>query len=480
MKKLFVLILSFAFSLSFAQNISWNSTYDVEESLFNSFFGTCGDYIGEINNSQFFVFYRLKSQYNTSDDIMFSVIKVHNNQVIQSTEFFKKKYNILKFIIFEEQIGVIYLDDSLNDKHHICIDTYNPNTLQFIKKTQIYSFKPLFGKGNLKNIAISDDKSKIAIFAYSVNPDDNLPCLLLKVFDSDFNELYENYFIYEYESYNKFGDFCVTNNGTVLLNINCFTDVYKDNVLKNIYLYMFSGNNVKKIEYNTEGNVAYPDIKFLPDQNNPAASHLVLTESDKINIHALNFKIETIDDPITYDLPVGAWKVDKICSLANGNLVFALSNRGIVYVASQSGTGYVYWNKHLHFLCLDSRNFDIVYKQNLIRNYYQLESYLNPNGNMYISPFYFVNQNTFSLIYNTEEDLSNEDELKMIESKATKQPITKMAVIDETGKMTDRLLFNSVDEKGIFVPNFTYADSNLKINICKVKKKKITFGVLNN
>ncbi len=90
MKKLFVLILSFAYSLSFAQNISWNSTYDVEESLFNSFFGTCGDYIGEINNSQFFVFYRLKSQYNTSDDIMFSVIKVHNNQVIQSTEFFKK------------------------------------------------------------------------------------------------------------------------------------------------------------------------------------------------------------------------------------------------------------------------------------------------------------------------------------------------------------------------------------------------------
>ena len=125
MKNLFVLILSFSFSFSFAQSISWAPNSEVEESLYSSFYGISGDYIGEINNSHFYIYCHLKSLLIPSDDIVFSILKVQNNQVVQSTEFFKKKYNVLKFMIFEDEIAVIYVNDSLDNIHHICIDTYN-------------------------------------------------------------------------------------------------------------------------------------------------------------------------------------------------------------------------------------------------------------------------------------------------------------------------------------------------------------------
>ncbi|HNX21743.1 MAG TPA: hypothetical protein PKG88_05200 [Bacteroidales bacterium] len=480
MKNLFVLILLFSFSFSFAQSISWAPNSEVEESLYSSFYGISGDYIGEINNSHFYIYCHLKSLLIPSDDIVFSILKVQNNQVVQSTEFFKKKYNVLKFMIFEDEIAVIYVNDSLDNIHHICIDTYNPNTLQFVKKTQIYSFKPIFGKGNQKHLVISEDKSKIAILTFAINPDIDSYSLFIKVFDNQFNELYETYHSDEFENYIRLGDFCVTNNGTVFLNLNRFTEDPVKKKCKTMFLYMITDNTIKKIPFDFEENIELQDVKFLPNQSNPNTSCFILTEFKKINIFSLDFKTETIDDPISHSTPNGYWKVDQISKLANGNLVFALNNRVINYYVNQNGSAYFYMNKNIHILCLEPSNYYIVYEKSIKRAFYQLEGFLNPIGNIYISPFYLVNQNNFTLIYNTDKDLPNdEDNIERIKVKATPNPITKISVIDEDGKIMDHLLFNSKDEKGTFIPNFSYVGSDFKINICKAKKKKITFGTVN-
>lgn len=479
MKKLFVLILSFSLAFSYAQSIKWAPTSEVNEPFYSLFYNFDGKYIGDINNSQYFIHNHIKTQFYMNDDVVFCILKVQNNQVIQSSNYFDKGYNVLNFMILDNQIAVVYVDDSLTDIHHINIDYYDPSSLQFVKKEHIYSFKPILGKSNYKQMVFSEDKSKIAILSQAINPDNDSYSFLVKVFDNQWNEIYETYHFDEFEKYIKMGDFCVTNNGTILLNINRYTDFNKSNFYKNIYLYLITSTNVSKIQYDPEEDIAFQDVKFLPNQSNPMASHLITTEKRKFNIHLLDFKAETIEDPIFYKTPSGYWKIDQISELANGNLIFALSNRGITRFSSQNGSSYVYWNKNLHILCLDAENHDLVYEKILNRVYYQGEVYLTPGGNLYITPFYYIDQNTVSILYNTDEDLPDEDELETVESGRTKNPITKIAVIDENGGMTDQILFDSKDEKGTFVPKYSYVDSDSKIKICKVKKKKVTFGSVN-
>ncbi len=479
MKKLFTLLLLFSIIHTFAQNLKWDSVNELEEKIFNTSLGVSGEYIGDVSGFQYYIYHHPKNQFIINEEIVFSIIKVQNNKVIQSTEFFDKKYNLLKITLINSKICVLFIDDSDKNTPTVKIDYYDPNTLIFEKTSILYSFKTIEKNISLKKIVFSEDRSKFAILSPAINPKNDRGCLLFKAFDIQLNPIFESYFSVDFEGANTLGDFLISNEGIIYFNINNFHATDDVDIFKNIYFNKVSTDEIRTVKYEIPSDFTFQDMKFTSGINQQGYVRFLITEKEKITFYALDFSTEEISDVIHFETPVGFWKIEKWNTFKNGNSVLLLADKGITFYSSQAGQTYVYWNRNLLALHFNESGNDLIKQDTIFRHFVDYERFKSVEGNLKSSLFFIPTDHSISFLYNTNPKVNKDNSSTFYDRVGTPKPITKMCTISDDGEITNSLVFNSEQEGGVFIPSFSFIHSDLSINICKSFKKKIVFGNFN-
>lgn len=478
MKKLIILVLSFTFTFTFAQNINWSPTATVEEAVFNFNFGVSGEYLGEINNYKYFVYHHIKNQFLVTEDVTFCILKVQNNQIVQATPFFETKYDLLKITFLNNKISVIYIDDEDKATHYVKIDDYDPNSLTFIKTSTLYSFHAAAKKNSFKKFVFSDDKTKMAILTPAINEKQNCFSLLFKVFDLNLNELNESYCSIDYEGTKTIGDMHLSNDGAIYFNINNYLSEKDADIFSNIYFYKISQDDIKIINFEIAEDFIFNDMKFIQSFDKKNDIRFLITRDKQITFYNLDFNTENINEENLFETPEGKWNVDKYFSFSNGNSVLVLADKGIIFFSSQSGQCYINWNKNFLVLNFDKSGNEIINKQLVIRHFTETERFQSAEGNIKTASFYYESNNSLSFIYNTNPLVNKDNYSKFDVKKNTSKPIAKICTIFDNGEILEKTLFDSDVEDGIYIPGFSFLNEDHSLNICKAKKKKITFGTI--
>lgn len=476
MKKLFLLLLLFSISVSYAQNITWGTNNIVEEKIFNTSLGVSGEYIGDISGFQYYIYHHPKNQFIINDEIVFCIIKAQNNKVIKSTEFFDTKYKLLKILLINNKISVIYIDDSNNKTHNINIDIYDPNNLSFEKTSLLYSYKAISSKNTTRKIVLSEDHSKFAILTPALNPENENRSLLFKIFDIQLNEQNESYFTIDYDGSNTLGDIVISNEGVLYFNINNFQDEDGVEIFKHIYFYMLSPDDFRTIKYDIANDFMFQDMKFVTEINQKENVRFLITEKEKITFYTLDFSYEEVRDIVNFETPVGFWKIEKMNKFKNGNSVLMLADKGITFYSSQAGQSYVYWNRNFLVFIFNESGDEIIKRETIYRHFVDYERFKSIEENLKTSIYYIPTDHSITFLYNTNPNVTKDNSSKFSDRIGTPNPITKICTIYEDGEISNTDLFDSKIEEGVFIPSFSFIQSDSSINICKSLKKNIMFG----
>jgi len=479
MKKLFISLLLFlTTTTTFAQKIQWGPINEVEEKIFNTNLGVSGEYIGDVSGFQYYIYHHPKNQFIINEEIVFSIIKVQNNQVIQSTEFFDKKYNLLKIKLINNKITVLHIDDSDNQIHSVKIDIYDPNSLLFEKSSILYSYKVISDNNTFYKIVFSEDNSKFAILTPSINPENENGSLFFKVFDIQLNGLFEYHYTILFKGENTLGDFKISNDGIVYFNINNFESGDEGDIFKNIYFYKLSADDFRIIKHNIENDLNFQDMQYISGINDKGDVRFLISDKEKITFYNLDFTTEEIGEGITFDIPNGNWSIDKFHSFSNGNSVLILADRGITFYSSQSGQCYVFWNRNFLVFNFNESGNEIIKQETIYRHFVDYERFKSVEENLKSSLFFIPTEHSISFLYNTNPKVNKDNSSTFYDRIGTSKPITKICTISEDGDITNSVVFDSEQEQGVFIPSFSFISSDSSLNICKSLKKKIIFGKL--
>ena len=224
----------------------------------------------------------------------------------------------------------------------------------------------------------------------------------------------------------------------------------------------------------------YTDGKYL----------IVYTDATNIYGSTFDFKTNTTNDIFTQKTYTGRWKIDKIADLKNGNFTIAIQNRDVttIEVKGNGATTYKYlcWNRSFMFIGINGTNDDIIFSKKLGRNYTHMQIWKPAKLQLLIEPFYFVKEGNLHVVYNTDkktkENVSNSDEnptyLYYYVARTTSNPLTKMAIISEDGKVNVKTLMDTKAEKGTCLSKYLHLDKDNNLIVSKSKNKKTTFGIV--
>ena len=485
MKKL-LFIVSFLFAVNlYSQNVQWSVESKLTENILNSMYGTSGKYLGEIGNVDFYVFAQKVPSFFDFPEIVCSFIKVKDKKVIQSSKF-TKEYMFIDVDIIDKQIGILYYEEKSDDTISLLVDYYSLTTFELEKTRTIFSFISDDHIPNFVAYAASPDQGTKTILTQEINPETEESELFIHVFDNSFYEKYYKSTPINFSKNQYLGKIQVFNNGPILFDIKSTHDVSYNPVFNDAIFYLVDESGLKQISL-TDQSITnpsqipkYDDIGYI---NIDKFQYKVVTSYNMcFRIFNLDFKNNFVSEPIVQSSNNGTWKIDNILRLSNGNQVFCFANRTIE-INTQFLKARTNSNKSIQMICLDPNSDEIVYQTTLNRYHNVVEGSKSPFGNLKNIPFYTTNDDEVIVIYNTEPDLKkyiavNGSDKAAVSEFDSKEVITIFAKIDNLGFVRKKTILDSKDDKDKFIGVFSHLDKNEKIIVSKVKKSKMTFGII--
>ncbi len=483
MKRIIILIcILINISIS-AQNINWGTPYRTEENFYSSTKLAAGKYLGEIAGFNYYVVYSPYAKtFGFSYFMKLIFIAESQNNVSKVSKYSELAYHLLDIKIINNMIAVFYIEDTSTPEKSIKIDYYSSQT--FIKQSSKTLFNYRIQENQLSGfntMLTSEDKSKFGFITYCYN--DGTPSLLFSVYDNQLSKLYTQDYIINDEGFNSFSNAILTNNGDIILN---FVNYQSKNYEKvtGFQLIQVNSDQISELNMETGLPIKYCSSSWIEKENNRYV--FVYTTENGITGNVVSFKNDDITQLFTQNYYDGNWIIEKLIKMENGNIVAVVANKTHTIIHNQKAPDvHAYTYKNYSFDCFDPESSNLLYHSYLGRKFQW--GFLIPERDPFLTmPLsVFAKGNDIYAIYNTDrktkEEINPETESKRSRSFSyhpTIKSITKMAIIDESGKVKTNLLFEYREAKGQCATSFTYLDKDGSFKISKIFRKYITFGTI--
>lgn len=487
MKKflLVILCLTAAWTLT-AQQVNWGASFKLKEKIFANNTVSSGKFLGTINGTDYYAEYSNHAGFLKFDDAVFSFYQTKGNSVIKVSDLTTLKYNVLDAAIIEDQIAVIHIKGTKNEKRQIKIDFYNPNTFRKGETMNVFSFQPL-NKDPYINFVKSDNQQYNCIVMNGKHPDTGNGTLIIKCYDKKYDEVWTHYYDFDGSGYPEIGDMIVSNSGDLVIHFFVYENDKKKS-LRSFDFVEFNSSASEQVSYRLPSSkVEVVDYKM--DQYGSEHQYLfVYTEEEKVTGVKVDFNSDNVGEIFTNKPYKGYWKVDKIVDLENGKYTVALQNRNMTEITIRQNNGftsttYYWWNRSFQFIGINSETDEVIYKKMVGRKYSVILPYYTPEPHISVPPFYFAKNGELNVIYNTDKK-TDESEFNAKEkpvifagfAKTTTKPLTKMITISASGKSTVKTLFDEKTTKLTFLSKFSHINENDELIVAVGKKKKFMVG----
>lgn len=487
MKKLFLFLsLFFVISLQ-AQQVSWGTPTKLKESFTAATKLVSGKYLGKINGIDYYTYYSRLTKFLSVEGFQFVFCKVSDNGIQKFSPYTTLNYNFIDIMILNDQIAVIYTTGEKKEKRNVKIDYYNPNTFLKAKTVSLFSFNPIDKYEPFSRMVYSDDKSQMCM-VINGKSESGGSSLIIKSYDKAMEELWTENYNYFGEGFPEIGDIVLSNSGKLIIHLNIYDS---DKNKRKLVSYLFaevSNGSIREINSTETSKKGLFDFKLKvvgEDQYFAASSEeLMLTG------FMLDFNKEEVNKVFTQSVYEGFWKIDDILILKNGNITIAAANRNLDVLTQTNGNGmtsykYFYWNRSLLFVGYNPEKNEIEYSKYYGREFNIAQGMRSEQPQLTMAPFYFVKENDICVIYNTAHDtkdnVSNKKEapfLMYMTCVNTKKPVTRLLIVDESGKIKVKTLFDAKTAKGIFATTFAHIDDEGEVVLAKFKAKYLTIGTV--
>lgn len=481
MKKFILSILLYItfFQLN-AQFVTWGNLVKLNEIIYGYGAYNTGKYLGNINGKDYYTYFGFFNNSFKIPNQQLSFIETNETIIKRFTSLTEKRYKLIDVFIVAEQIGVFHIIISKSDTVDIKYDLYSPNSFKNVKSISLTTFQSIHNQYPFMKMIHSKNNQYVGFIAIGINPLSGNKTLILKCFDHLLNEIWSTYYDDFNNSFLENGKYLITNDGKIVFQ---FVNYYLKNYASNkrfTFVEIFK-DKIKKVNYDFENpNINIIDFKLDYYGDNNYFS--VYTQENKVIGCKIEFENQEVYDIFSYQPTHGNWQIDEVLDLKNGKYIVALQNRDVSIIEYDMKKSYNYWSNSFLFIGFDSDNYDIFLKKYLGR---KLIVHGSENSDFHISksPFYFVNDNNLFVVYNTSKNTKDfvlslkENETSLLKSKYYPSNIdTRIAKISENGTINVTVLFNSENDQGMFLTNFTHIINNENVILVKAKKKKIILG----
>lgn len=490
MKKLLFIILCVFFATTLqAQLASWGTPMKVIERFNAPNQSVAGKYITTFDGKDYYAYYSRKPKFIKLEDTRFAFIEAKGDKITKFTPYTEGQYDYLDVSATESQLCVTYITGEKKAKRNIKIDYFNPATLKKAQTVNLFSFDPIGKDDPYIEFVRSDNNQYIGIIANGKHPETGAGTIIVKCFNTKFEELWTSYYDYTGANYPEIGDVFISNTGKVLIHFLTYESAKKKE-LETFHFTQISDESINEIEYPLTTKTNLIEYKLGEYKENEFL--FVFTEEKTINALNINFVDESISKILTHETYEGNWRIDKIADLKNGNFTIAVQNRDLMVVTTRGAnntvqTSYYYWHRSFIFIGINGETDEKIFDKTLGRDFNISLGIPSDDFNIYLEPFYFVKDGDLHVVYNTERDTKDNVSKKserpgLFTSSIPKfipKTVTKMAVVSDNGNLNVKTLFNAKTDKGTFLANFSHIDENNNLIIAKAKKKVLTIGKVN-
>lgn len=480
MKSTLFFLLAISQTILFGQHIDWVGNSNVKENFFSDKTNCSGHYLGEIDGKSYYTYYtREKKTLETPIDVKISFF-IESDGLIENSSFFSEKlYKILDIFIVNNQLAVVYREDS-KDLLQIKIDFYDPQTFQVMNTKNLNSVTRKHKKSDFLALIQTNATTlnKMLYIGEKLNDNEGYD-LTFFVFDPNLNPIYNRtFFVQKKKSEIILSRPSITNNNQVIL-----TSYYKNPKENQKYNILFTQLSIEDsisfekqgIQTSYIGSIIYFPLK---EENQYLFSFVSNTA---INFSILDFNNSTLSEAITQPIHVGFWRFFDIVELKNDNIAICYYN--YTFSNNQDEKTNVYFTLHpLSFgvTCINTRDLAINYSVTIPR-YFSFPNRVHINFNtLNHLPYIVKNDDGLYVLYNTDINFDNRtinvnESNQFIKIKNLKTKL-QCTYIDNSGNIDHIETEETTDDSDYFAAPFTKIIDQNKVQIYKINNNKISIG----
>jgi hypothetical protein len=460
-----------------AQNVKWGEIYTKEDN--NSIY----DYIGSIDQSQYYSFGYNTIGFHISRFNRLGFMRVDNQKVTMCNNDYIQipKYSLIETFTTTQDIVILYSEESADEEQNeIKCVRVDKNTLKEKSRQRLISFPK--GSKDVSDIKVlhSKDRSKILIACLNRNRKTNAGYFTLNVYNQDLEKQYSQSYIPKQEGDISLLDVCIDNDGSVfLLSAVRYDDKKAPNRAKLSVACLQSEDQAEQI---ISEDVNVVDAKLLPLEKNKAL--IAINSGSECRVLTYDFEKEDVinsaSTAYTQSKEKTYWTIDDIIRLENGNCVVAVKDAYRLFYSNQTNT--VCYDRNLYAICVNPQQGAMVYARLISKAIAYTHSYDVKKG-QFECPFYFTNGNDFYVLYNADKgdnDLCGEVfiQTNIFLPQQTRDVVANLIKIGQDGKPIFKNLFFYKDDKALFSQNLTSIFSDGSVQVGRMGKKDVEFGLL--
>jgi hypothetical protein len=460
-----------------SQSVKWGEIYTKEDN--NSIY----DYIGSIDQSQYYSFGYNTIGFSISRFNRLGFMRVENQKVTMYNNDYIQipKYSLIETFTTGQDIVILYSEENSDEeRNEIKCVRVDKNTLKEKSRQRLISFPK--GSKDISDVRVlhSKDRSKILIACLNRNRKTNEGSFTLNVYNQDLEKQYTQSYIPKQEGDISLLDVCIDNDGSVfLLSAVRYNDKKAPNRAKLSVARLQSEDQVEQM---ISEDVNVVDAKFLPLEKNKAL--IAINSGSECKVITYDFEKEdvlnTLSTTYTKSKEKTYWTIDDILRLENGNCVVVVKDAYRLLDYSQTNT--VCYDRNLYTFCVNPQQGAVVYAQLISKAIAYMHSYDVKKG-QFECPFYFTKGNDFYVLYNADkgdDDLCGEVFIKtnITLPQQTRDVVANLIKIGQDGKPILKNLFFYKDDKALFSQNLTSIFSDGSVQVGRMGKKDVEFGLL--
>lgn len=480
MKSVLFLLLTLSQTILFGQTIDWVGSSDVKENFFSDKTNCSGHYLGDIDGKSYYTYYtRERKTLESPIDVKISFF-IESDGLIENSSFFSEKlYKILDIFIVNNQLAVVYREDS-KDLLQIKVDYYDPQTFQVINTKNLNSVTRKHKKSDFLALIQTNETTlnRMLYIGEKLNDNEGYD-LTFFVLDSNLNPIYNRtFFVQKKKSEIQVGRPFLTNNNEIILS--SFYMPPKENQKYNI---MFTRLSIEdSISFDKQGILSsyIMSIDYFPlkEKNQYLFNY---ASNTAINFSILDFDNLTLSEPVTQPIHFGLWSFFDVVELNNDNMAICYSN--FSFSNNQDEKTNMYYTLHplsFNITSINTKELNINYSVTIPRYFsFPNRVYFNFRALNYL-PYIVKDNDGLYVLYNTEINFDNStinvnesNQFRKIDNIKTKLQCT---YINDIGEIEHLETEETNDDSDYFAAPFTKIIDQNKVQIYKVNNNKISVG----
>lgn len=480
MKSILFLFLIISQTILFGQHIDWVGNSNVKEFFFSDKTNCSGHYLGEIDGKSYYTYYtREKKTLETPIDVKISFFIESDGLIENSTFFSEKLYKILDIFIVNNQLAVVYREDS-KELLQIKIDYYDPQTFQVINTKNLNSVTRKHKKSDFVALIQTNETTlnKMLYIGEKLNDNEGFD-LTFFVLDPNLNSIYNrSFFVQKKKSEISLRNVFLTNKNQVIL-FNSYVNS-NDNQKDYLKITQLSEQDSTSIEKQVTQTKSIVDLNIYPLKEETQYL-LSYSKNSSINFSFIDFNNLTISEPLEQIIHSGFWKIFNVVELKNNNIAICYNNYSFSHYQDEKTN--VYFTLHpLSFgvTSINTKELKINYSVTIPR-YFSFPNRVNLNFKaLNHLPYIIKDDDGLYFLYNTDINFDNQtinvnetNQFRKINNLKTKLQCT---YINNAGDFEHIETEETNDDSDYFAAPFTKIIDQNKVQIYKINNNKISVG----